>query len=271
MVGYMASLPVILGALAAASVIVTVWALWVMAHARTRSAELERVLAVIDGVARESLTDIASTPTRDDTAQTKLRAALRANVQSIRVMVAIHLGTSEQFADRNITMLVERRLVWTQFELWDIEASPEVPEVWVVTPDLEPDRSGTPQGRLVSANLKKGKRYVYYYPADLPDEQAQVERLMNNISDTRGRRNVENVRMVPLPREEYGDLFSAGNSMLYFLDAERAQPPQLFKEISAISDRAQFWSPRSEQEAIALRNRLSDYAPRIGGESRAKS
>jgi hypothetical protein len=65
-----------------------------------------------------------------------------------------------------------------------IEVSADVREVWLVTHDLEPDRSDRSTGSMVKTNLKAGKSYKYFFPDGLEDADAKIWQLRANVGAT---------------------------------------------------------------------------------------
>jgi hypothetical protein len=72
----------------------------------------------------------------------------------------------------------------TTIRLAEMEASKQVPEVWLVTSDMAEDVVGGPFQKVVSARLKSGVRYRYFIP-DRPEMRARAAQLnlINENSD----------------------------------------------------------------------------------------
>jgi hypothetical protein len=135
----------------------------------------------------------------------------------------------------------------------DFEANKKLTEVWVVSRDLKPDSSNEEVGKLVSRNLRKGIKYIYFCSEDLPHFQAEVQRLLKNINAVG--KIINRVQIVILNRRTYDVLSSNGNIVLYFHDKKRSLLPKCFEEIvfTQIQERGTFWQEHSEDQADKIR------------------
>ena len=139
--------------------------------------------------------------------------------------------------------------------MWNIETSKDVVEVWLITPDLEPDSSDLSAGKVVGKNIANGKKYTYFFPHDLQYAETKTARLYNNLGLlNKNKKGAQKVTLVPLNREQYSNLFARANLVLYFRDNERNLMPRCFEEIvfTKISERGMFWQeyPEAKSEEI---------------------
>jgi len=173
------------------------------------------------------------------------------------------LRLTEQYSQKksnlpyDISLLVEKNIIWTGAMVWDLEISESVTEVWLFTPDLKPDISDKSVGKDVNLNIKNGKKYVYFFPDNLPHLKTEINRLYNNIGLTEPAtyKYKNQVNLVPLSYEKYRKLFNGGNIILFFSDEHRSFPPKCFEELilNKIDERALFWQENSEKKAKELR------------------
>ena len=114
----------------------------------------------------------------------------------------LHKDTS-QYGPSELEMLIEKRVLYTQSMINDIEMSATIREVWLVTPDLKPDVSEKETGKLVGDNIRKGKKYIYFVPADLTHVSDLTLRLKSNLGiDARSRLN-ERITLVQINAQEF--------------------------------------------------------------------
>jgi len=152
--------------------------------------------------------------------------------------------SAASFRETELGTLLERGIIWTTPMLDNLELSRRTHEVWLVTPDLEPDCSDERVGSMVKQNLRRGVRYIYFYPQDLDGLKVQTQRLYANLGVTRAPKRLEaRVALVPISPAEYPTLFHRGNTILFFKGESASFPPNVFEEVvfTRVSRRGLFW------------------------------
>lgn len=91
-----------------------------------------------------------------------------------------------QISQKSITWLLDTD------ELMNYELESEAPEIWLLTSDLLDDAQGGPFQKVVTSNLQKGKRYVYFAP-NTPEIRARIEMVFSH------HKNNKNLKVVYLP------------------------------------------------------------------------
>jgi len=174
------------------------------------------------------------------------------------------LRLTEQYSQKksnlpyDISLLVEKNIIWTGAMVWDLEISESVTEVWLFTPDLKPDISDKSVGKDVNLNIKNGKKYVYFFPENIPHIELEIERLFNNL-ELNILENItyrEHVTLISLSQEKFQYFYGKNNTILFFTDKNRSLPPRCFEELmlTQIKDRAVFWQENTEEKAKEIRN-----------------
>ena len=255
----MAGLDVIFGIITIVSFIFAVW-VWMKSDSKIN--RLSEALETIYKIAGTALWESQVTVIEDN--ETKIRQAEKTLgfLESIR-KISGQYATQKTPIDKEgaISQLVERNIVVTMATIFEIEQAKEITEVWVVTPDLKPDTSDRAVGKIVNKNIKNGKRYVYFYPIDLPHADTEIVRLFKNIGimEARATKLQDRVKLIPLSREKYNQLSSNGNNIvLYFFDPHRSLLPRCFEEVyfTQVPERAAFWQEHSESKLTEFRHLL---------------
>jgi hypothetical protein len=238
------------------SILAFVFALWVWIRSEAKVRELAKVIQAIHDIAGTAIWESHTTLAEDH--ETKLRQAEKALglVSSIRKLTGPYVHSSRVIEDTEFGMLIERGIIWSTAMMWNIEASKQVTEIWLVTPDLKPDSSDEIAGKIVHRNISNEKRYVYFYPDDLPHIEAETAKLLQNLGLTgiHSKKLMKRVKLVPLNRARYGELFARANTVLYFRDEHRALSPRCFDEVilTKVSERGLFWQEHNTGKAEEL-------------------
>jgi hypothetical protein len=141
----------------------------------------------------------------------------------------------------------------------ELERSAQIQEIWLVTPDLEPDLSNPTTGKLVANNLRSKKRYVYFCPNDMRDLETKKKRLMVNIGGSRPPES-SRVTLVPVSPVQYGRISQPGNIILFFTQDPAWGACNAFEEVvfTKISERGIFWQEHTPAVAAEIRAVLKD-------------
>lgn len=241
-----------------ASVVSLVFALWIWIHSK----ELQGVIRSIYSIANVAIWESQIAAGLGQEAQLRQADKALGCLTSISKLSEPHQRESSVSEVFNIRELIERGVLWSDSKLWDVENSPQITEVWVVTADLKPDSSQPLCGEFVLKNLKQGKRYVYFYPETLAHKDAEIRRLIQNIGlgDRANHEFTSQVSYIPLSDDVLPGIFASGNVVLYFRDSQRATLPRCFQEIiiSQVSnrgiqnrDRGILWQEHNEDRTRA--------------------
>lgn len=111
----------------------------------------------------------------------------------------IRISTHQLFTENPID-----KYIWSQnkMNLFE-EASAGMQAIWVVTPDLEPDVSSDDICQVVRKNIESGKKYVYFFPEDLPMKELELAKLKINLRLSDNSLINDRVLFVPLSGEDY--------------------------------------------------------------------
>ena len=242
---------------------------WVWMKSNLEKHELVGAISAIDDIAEATIWEWESIAAEDT--ELKLRQAEKnygvfTSIKKLAVQFAPH--RSQSVNESFIYPLIKRNILWTMAMIWDLEGSKETKEVWLVTPDLKPDNSNTSIGKIVGRNIiNRGKKYVYFYPDDLPHIEREVTKLISNIGlvDSQNKKFMTKLTLVPLSRSQYGQLFVGGNIVFYFRDAQRVLSLRCFEEVvlTRYPERGAFWQEHAENKASELQHLLEPELLRI--------
>ena len=237
-----------------------VFAIWVWLKSDTKIRELSGIIDTVYDIAGTAMLEFQTTVTEDYEAKLRQVEKMLGFIMSIRKLAQRYAKQESQFAkNAALPLLIEQGIVWTKANVLNFENSKEITEVWLITPDLKPDSSDPVTGKLVSQNIKKGKTYTYFYPDDVPHVDMEIARLFQNIlADDHSQKLKSKIRLVPLSRTQYSELFARGNIILYFRDQQRNLPPKCLEEIvlTQVADRPILWQEHSETKSKELRHLL---------------
>jgi hypothetical protein len=201
-------------------------------------------LETISHMASSALWEVEVARGEHDPISVRKHELVKACLTNIRLMTAKYIDTRpSHIKDDLFVQLLERRIVWSQPQVWELEQSASVGEIWLVTPDLEPDLSDRYLAQMTNRNLQRGKHYVEFYYEDLEDAHNKIKaaRKMMGISN-----DSKSLLYIPLSKDKYQQIAARIN--LYFDDKERIILPRCFEEITftQIQTVATFWQEPSE-------------------------
>lgn len=231
-----------------------IFSVWVWIRSDTKIRELS---GVIDTILDISRTAIWEWQQEVESSEKKIQRAekMAGYISSIQKVSSRYTSESKKLiqAEGQLGELIQRGVIFPGLTYDDIEMSKDVTEIWVITPDLKPDSSSESVGRLVNKNLKSGKKYIFFYPDDLPHAEIEAQGLLKNVGITKPDSKLQkNLRLVPISRQKYFSLnVGVGNATLYFRDEHRSLAPKYMEEIvlSQVPERGAFWQEHSEEKS----------------------
>lgn len=175
-------------------------------------------------------------------------------VSALRVITGKYAKSALSFRETDIGALLERGVIWTTTAVYELERSERVQEIWLATPDLEPDMSNPTTGKVVASNLRAKKRYVYFCPSGISDFDAARRRLLANVGATRAQ-DASRVAIVQIGPGVHGQIFQRGNTIIFFAEDPEWGTYSAFEEVvfTKISGRGVFWQEHSPAIAAELR------------------
>jgi hypothetical protein len=161
--------------------------------------------------------------------------------------------------------LLERGIVRSKRHIDDIERSKETTEVWLITPDLKPDTTSAETGETVSSNLKRGVRYVYCVPGDLPNLPLETSRLYENIGKGIPVAELRDIaKVIPITASECPLLFPRHQNLIFFFrDRLRDGLPRCFEEVlfTKVSERGLYWQEHNDLKTQEFRRIVAAALP----------
>lgn len=193
---------------------------------------------------------------RGEDAETRLRQAERAVglASSIHTLSSKYAVAIPGYRSTEIGVLVERGVIVTLPMLTNIETSPSVKEIWLVTPDLEPDLSQPSTGTMVNRNIRSGKRYVYFVPTSLQNLPDLIVRLKYNAGGGSTKANSRNLRVIPVEVKDFPISIGTGNMIFFFKTDSTSSRGDAFREIvlTRVADRGIFWQECTDSETESV-------------------
>jgi hypothetical protein len=239
------------------SILAFLFAVWVWITRDNRVRELEGVIQTAYNIAGDILWDTQLVVSEDsatrlinaENALGKVSGLLEATVQYAKSPSSIHAT--------EIGVLIERGIIRTNAMIYQLEKSKRVQEIWLVTPDLQPDSSSSTTGEIVASNLRSRKRYVYFCPSDMRNFEAEKKRLLSNIG-ARRQQETSKVTIVPVAPELAEGIFQRGNTIIFFLGDPEWGAFKAFEEIvlTKVSERGIFWQEHKPEVATEIRDAL---------------
>jgi hypothetical protein len=139
-----------------------VFAIWIWIHSKTTIRELSQAVRTIYEIAKTAVWE--SEAAVGDEQKLQVADRMLGYARSVLKITAPYcLDRERSLSDSDMGQLLERRIVWNLAMLMQHETAREVTEVWVVSHDLKPDSSNKALGNVVAANIKQGKRYVFFF------------------------------------------------------------------------------------------------------------
>jgi hypothetical protein len=232
-----------------------VFALWVWMKSDMKVSELIGALQSIYEISDSILWETSNLSAEDT--ETRLRQAERAIglTSSIHTLSSRYGSAASGYGSTEIGALIRRGIILTRSMIWNIETSPEIREVWLVTHDLKPDVSDVPTGNLVGKNLRSGKRYVYVVPSSIPNFADLTLRLEANLGVKPLKSRHRNfLKVVQIDKADFPLSSAAGNMIFFFKGDSRTSRGDAFREIvfTQVSERGIFWQHCADDEAESI-------------------
>lgn len=231
-----------------------IFAVWVWMRSDMKVRELTGALQTVYDISGSILWETINLKGED--AETRLRQAERAVglASSIHTLSSKYAAAMPGYHSTEIGVLVERGVIVSQAMLANIETSPSVKEVWLVTPDLEPDLSEPSYGAIVSRNLRNGKRYVYFVPTTLQNLSDLIVRLKFNVGIGSTKSYLRNVLVIPIEAADFPISIGTGNMIFFFKTDSTSSRGDAFREIvlTRVADRGIFWQECTDSETESV-------------------
>lgn len=249
-------LNVVGGIISIGAFVASVW-VWLRADGRTK--ELRAVIANVHKVCSSIIWQMQTFPAENVSSRLAQAEKSLGAITAIREITSSYVDTQTASIQTDISELFVRGIIMTPSMIYDIEQSRDTAEVWLLTPDLEPDTSDPQVGRIVRQNLRSGKNYVYFYPADLSGIEEKTSLLLKNIAGA-STRLISRVTLVPIDRAAHTGLFHRGNSIIFFSDTSAQGGMHAFEEITltSVPGRGVFWQGHAQTVAESLRRVLNE-------------
>jgi hypothetical protein len=245
----------------------TVFSFWVWYKSKQKVAEITRALDIIRDISGTAIWETETALLGNSERRLQQSEKILGNITDIHKVAVKFIDKDEtKHMGESLGQLIERGIIWNQGMVWAIEVSREIEEIWLITPDLKPDASDKEDGELVNRNLKNGKKYIYFFPNDLPDLENEIKRLRHNIGATgSGEKFAKQLTFISLPKNNYGHIFSKGNIVLYF--GGKNPLPRCFEEVilTQVSERGLFWQEHAENKSREIRATLNTALQEFGG------
>jgi hypothetical protein len=231
-----------------------IFAVWVWMRTDMKVRELTGALQTIYDISGNILWETINLTGED--AETRLRQAERAVglASSIHTLSSKYAAATPDYRSTEIGVLVERGVIVSQAMLTNIETSPSVKEVWLVTPDLEPDLSEAATGAIVSRNIRNGKRYVYFVPTGLQNLSDLTVRLRFNVGAGSTKSYLRNLQVIPIETTDFPISLGTGNMIFFFKTDSASSRGEAFREIvlTRVADRGIFWQECTDAETESV-------------------
>ena len=226
------------------SIFAFMFAVWIWLRSDTKVRELEGVIQAAYDVTGTILWEMQITPVEDPKARLRSTERSLGEVSALRAVTGRYVKDAAGFRQTELGELIERGVIWSPAMLWDVETSERVKEVWLLTPDLEPDLSDPAAGTVVSNNLRLGKRYVYFCSTRrIRNLEAEKQRLLANLGLLKSTRLISRVTIIPMDEGHHEKLFQRGNMIIFFFDDPSWGTSRAFEEMvfTKVPERGVFW------------------------------
>jgi hypothetical protein len=240
-----------------------IFSVWVSIKTNYKIHEMAEAMETIYDISDAAVWEWQTAFIESDVKRLQLAEKTFGNMNDISRLSSRYMKSDvEKLSNKSGGQLIERGIIWNSRMILDVEMRDDTLEIWLVTPDLQPDLSDESTGKLVYNNIKKGKRYVFFYPNNLRhinDEIAQLK-LNIGIKDTRSKL-AQQISLIALDSTKHSDLFSRGNILLCFRDRKRGVPPRCFEEVvlTQITERGSFWQEHSEAKSKEIWHLLEPH------------
>lgn len=241
------------------SIVAFLFAVWVWLRSDIKVRELTSTIRSAYDVTGTILWEMQAVRGEDSSARLRQLEKALGVVSALHVMTGKLVKTSGGFRETDIGRLMERGVIWSPAMLNEIESARETREIWLVTPDLEPDLSDRAIGNIVAANLRAGKHYVYFYPDDIPNIEAEKTRMLSNIGALSSPKLKAKVTLVPIGQGPRRSVITRGNTILFFRGDPEWDVGQAFEEVvfTGVSARGLFWQEHAKAVAQEMHSVLN--------------
>ncbi|WP_353571627.1 hypothetical protein [Candidatus Albibeggiatoa sp. nov. BB20] len=236
---------------------------WVWMKSDTKIRELRNVINTVHDISSTVLWE--ENMLLAESHETRLRQADKTigYIMSLIKLTEHYSGNKHKYeSSMELDLLIDKGIIWTNAMIGELEMSPNIKITWLITPDFQPDSSQATTGKMVNKCIKKGNKYVFFYPDDLPHVNSEIDRLMNNIGLSNYKKSEldKYALTIPLNRQKYTNLFDTGNTILFFFDTQRHLIPRCFSEISLtrVPERGVFWQEHTDVKTNEIRHILQE-------------
>jgi hypothetical protein len=249
------------------SILAFMFAIWVWLRSDIKVRELEGVIRAAHDVAGTIQWEMQTVRVDDPAARLRSTERSLGEVYALRAITAQYVKGPVVRPGPEFGGLMERGVIWSTSMLWDIETADRTRDIWFVTPDLEPDISDPTVASVVSANLKRGKRYIYFCPANILHRETTKTKLLASIGALKSDRLAARVTIVPV-EDTQGQIFQRGNVIIFFFENADWETGRAFEEIvfTKLSARGLFWQEYpaavAEQIKVRLKQELDSWQGR---------
>ena len=250
------------------SILAFIFAVWVWLRSDIKVRELQEVIQAAYDVTGTIMWEMQTIRVDDPAARLRSTERSFGEISALHAITGRYLRNATAQTESDPGGLVERGVIWSMAMIWDIETSERAREIWFISPDLEPDLSDPTTGSVVASNLKRGKRYVYFCPKNIPNLDSAQRKLLANIGASKSERLASRVSVVPIEREDNQPIFQRGNIIIFFFEDADWETGRAFEEIvfKKLPKRGLFWQEYSPSEAerikVRLKQRLDDWRTR---------
>jgi hypothetical protein len=222
-----------------------VFAVWVWQRSDFKVKEMTNVLQSIYEISSEAVWTMHIQDAEDTEARFNQAQQALGIVTAIQKVSAEYSDSSKgHVGGTELRTLLERGIIWTTAAIDHLERSEGIKQVWIVTPDLEPDTSDQTVGSMVKLNLQKQVRYVFFHPDKLHQVDIKSRQLLTNIGVSSSQKRLRSrVSIVPVSPAKKPSLFHRGNTVLYFKGDPATSSPHVFEEVvfTKVAQRGVFW------------------------------
>jgi hypothetical protein len=241
------------------SIFAFLFAVWVWIKSDAKIREFEGVIQSAYDIAGNILWEMQTVQVEDPAMRLRNAERSLGIVSALRVMTGKYVKDAIGLSGTEVGALLERGVIWSNSMITQLETSARTREIWLATPDLEPDLSDHGTGAIVAANLKARKKYVYFCPCNIRDFQIEKKRLLANIGALKSQ-ETSRVTVVPMRLEASGNRFQRGNTIIFFSEDPEWGTYNAFEEIvfTKVSARGIFWQEHTPAVAAEIHAALKE-------------
>jgi hypothetical protein len=240
------------------SIIAFMFSVWVWLKADIKVRELRGIVATTHDISGSIMWEMSKAPGEDAAAQLRRAERSLGSVSAIHTLTAKYVDSATSFRRTDFEALLERGVVRTTAMVWDVEQSDRTREIWLVTPDLEPDLSDPEVRVLVRRNVRAGKRYTYFFPKDIGNAAEIESKLLGGLDLTKSPKLARSITVIATEPTSSNGLLHRGNSILFFDGDPASATMYAFEEVvfTRITERGIFWQELPKALAEELRRAL---------------